>query len=131
MLVPLKVIVFVPGVTELETGEAIGMCLKQNWAKTLNRVRPGINDRRTETYGEIYCRSFSSAWGAALAWAMAAIEDCCNTCALLRLAASCATFASRMPDSAAESFVICELARLVAYCRMFSPAPTRDWTSPS
>jgi hypothetical protein len=36
-----------------------------------------------------------------LAWAMAASEACCSTWALVRFAASAATSASRMRDSAA------------------------------
>ena len=49
-----------------------------------------------------------------MAWAMAAIVDCCNTWALERFAASAATLASRICDSAAEKLVICDCDRLVA-----------------
>lgn len=59
-------------------------------------------------------RSFRRVCGAELACAIAATEACSRTWALERLAASCATLASLMPDSAAEKLVICEFARLVA-----------------
>src|ERR1017187_10398122 len=61
---------------------------------------------------------------------MAASEACDRTCALVRLAASAAMSASRMRDWAAEVLAIWELARLVAYCRLFSPAPTMPWALP-
>ena len=77
-----------------------------------------------------YCKSFNTACGAELACAMAAIEACCNTDALVRLAASVATSASRSWASAEEKFVICELAREIAYPNVFSPAPTLPWTEP-
>jgi len=70
------------------------------------------------------------ACGAALAWAMAATEACCSTWALVRLAASFATSASRIWDSAEDRLVICALARSRAYRRLFSPAPTVPWTLP-
>ena len=62
-----------------------------------------------------YC--FSSArmaCGSWLACAMAAMEACCNTCALVRSAASAATLASRICDWAEEKLVICDCARLMA-----------------
>ena len=71
------------------------------------------------------------ACGDELAWAMAATEACSSTWALLRLAASVATSASRIWDSAEVKLVTCELARSVAYCKAFSPAPTLPWTLPS
>ncbi len=49
-----------------------------------------------------------------LAWARAAMEDCCRVCAFARLEASAAILASLMEDSDAVKFVIWELARLVA-----------------
>src|SRR4051794_40353531 len=55
-----------------------------------------------------------TACGAELAWAMAAREACCRTWALVRLAASAATSASRMRDSAAEKLEICDCARPTA-----------------
>ena len=61
-----------------------------------------------------YASSLSTAAGAALACARAAIEVCCKVCALVRLAASDAMSASRMRDCAAEKLVICESARLMA-----------------
>src|ERR1700683_5578912 len=61
-------------------------------------------------YAEAYAL-FSSdriTCGAELACAIAATDACSNTCALVRLAASVATSASRMLDSVAEKFVIWE-----------------------
>ena len=52
--------------------------------------------------------------GAALACDKAASVDCCRTCALVRFAASKATSASRMRDSAAEKPEICDCARSMA-----------------
>src|SRR5581483_8614267 len=47
-----------------------------------------------------------------------------------RLVASCATLASRMPLSRAVKLTTSELARLIACCRRFSPAPTTPMTFP-
>src|SRR5271155_1423901 len=60
------------------------------------------------------CSSFKYCAGIAFACARAAIEDCCRVWDWARFAASWATLASRMDDSAEEKLVICELARAVA-----------------
>src|ERR1700679_1456616 len=77
------------------------------------------------------CNSLRSACGVEVALAMAATEDFSSTCSLLRLAASVATLASRRSDSDEEKLVICELARSMAYCNLFSPAPTAACVLPS
>ena len=86
-------------------GEAIGVVFIFSTAKagrtgSAPRPDPPMRNRLTASAG--YCKSFRTAWGAELACAMAAIDACCSTCALVRLAASAATSASRMRDSAAE-----------------------------
>ena len=94
------------------------------------RCRAGGRDRPERQYGgqtrvwperrfpagcRVYCfNSERTAWGSWLACAMAAMEACCNTCALVRLAACWATLASRICDWAAEKLVICDCARLMA-----------------
>src|SRR3954470_3010123 len=75
-------------------------------------------------------RSESTACGAEFACAMAAMEACTRTCALVRLAASDATSVSRIRDSAAENPEICDCARLMAYCSLFWPAPILPCTEP-
>src|SRR5947199_10271396 len=84
-----------PGMTFKPARKKAGQFLVKNWpslCKTSARVD--------------YASSFKSACGAELACASAATEDCSSTCDLVKLAASAATSASRMRDSAAESLVI-------------------------
>lgn len=61
-----------------------------------------------------YWSSFNTASGEEFACAMAAMEACCRTCALVRLAASAATSASLIWLSAAEKLVTCDWAREMA-----------------
>ena len=86
-------------------------------AATKNKTGPFSVENRPrlfKTLGLPYDRSFKSACGAALAWARAATEDCSRICALVRLAASVATSASRIDDCAAEKLEICDCASCTA-----------------
>src|SRR5216684_1355347 len=69
-------------------------------------------------------RRASTACGAELACARAAIPACNKVCALVRLAASEARSASRIRDSAAARLVNWDDARLMAYPNWFCPRPT-------
>ena len=77
---------------------------KQTWAALRRESAQTVRNIRLLPL--LYWRSFRSAWGAALAWARAATEDCSRICALVRLAASVATSASRIADWAAEKLEI-------------------------
>src|SRR5581483_609874 len=83
--------------------------LRKKLGRSLLRIGPDCqNIRGSPRPPADYWSSFRSAWGAALACARAATEDCSRICALVRLAASVATSASRSADCADEKLDICD-----------------------
>jgi hypothetical protein len=100
------------------TGDSLPIALGTRQSQRAGR-KPACTRRRSTRLWlaarRDYCfSSASTACGSWLACAMAAMEACCNTCALVRLAASAATLASRICDWAEEKLVICDCARLMA-----------------